>query len=625
MTGTLNFFDMNRFVSNTGGIVGATVYFYYTGTTNPAPIYTDKNLTIPASNPVVIAQGALVPTIFLDSTVQYRRRIVFSDTTVYDIDPITQITDPFSVLAGTGGAALIGTAAGITVEASLATKARVYTTRSAIKTSTVSVGSVVYLSEAGREGFFKCVSGSVPVTDTYEGLYLVSSTSGYYWSRIWDGVNGQPEWFGALLNNGSFDSYNALQACIDVTKSVRLGAGLYYGSRGLVANGVSITGSGPLISGYVCSHATDHLLSNSGTTSAFAAGSLFVGFALSRSVTPTTPGSTADDKTQGHGLHLDLVSNPRVSGVYTYNNLVEVYVARTLSAQIHDTRGIRQTGSGSDRWYGLYVQGNPVGMPGGWSSGPSGNPSCTIKKCQMAALGGLALSTGCLLEEHIQDLWIEDYEAGGGHVQLNINNGGTTAGDCFIVRPVLDGYVTNGLKITNLPLDSTLKIDSAWIAPSSGATSSGALLDGAHGLHMTARGDFALASGLRGLDLSNTSQADIVFDAVNCQFPGVLLAVNSSNITVRGSKTYSGANFGTLVSVSNTVTSRITAKGSATGTQKWVFGLDVDAGCSNLVLDVSQILAASAGTKLQISGSPVTTQGNVSGHIVFNPGAGAML
>lgn len=87
MAGILHAFDMNRFVSNTGGIVGATVYFYNTGTSTLAPIYSDQNLTIAASNPVVIAQGALVPTLYLDPNIIYRRRIVFSDTTVYDIDP----------------------------------------------------------------------------------------------------------------------------------------------------------------------------------------------------------------------------------------------------------------------------------------------------------------------------------------------------------------------------------------------------------------------------------------------------------------------------------------------------------------------------------------------------------
>jgi len=106
-TGVTHFFDETRFMSSVGGIVGATVYFYYTGTSNPAPIYSDIALSVPMTNPVVIAQGAIPPNIFLDPTVTYRRRIVFSDTSVQDVDPIapsgyTKTADLASLLANKG-------------------------------------------------------------------------------------------------------------------------------------------------------------------------------------------------------------------------------------------------------------------------------------------------------------------------------------------------------------------------------------------------------------------------------------------------------------------------------------------------------------------------------------------
>jgi len=88
MTGILNYFDMNRFVSKNGGLVSATVYFYYSATSVLASIYTDKALTSFAPNPYTVAAGALVPNIYLDPTITYRRRIVFSDGTAYDQDPL---------------------------------------------------------------------------------------------------------------------------------------------------------------------------------------------------------------------------------------------------------------------------------------------------------------------------------------------------------------------------------------------------------------------------------------------------------------------------------------------------------------------------------------------------------
>lgn len=105
MTGVLHTFDMNRFIANVGSIVGATVYFYYTGTTNLAPIYINKTLTTPSANPFTVAQGALTPQVFLDSNISYRRKIVFSDGTTYDVDPIeTFISD----LVSSSGAANVG-------------------------------------------------------------------------------------------------------------------------------------------------------------------------------------------------------------------------------------------------------------------------------------------------------------------------------------------------------------------------------------------------------------------------------------------------------------------------------------------------------------------------------------
>ncbi len=88
-TSVANLFDAARFVSSTGGPEGAVIYFYFEGTTNLAPIFTDKTLTTPMANPVVVATGALLPLVFLDASVKYRRRIVFtSDGSVQDIDPL---------------------------------------------------------------------------------------------------------------------------------------------------------------------------------------------------------------------------------------------------------------------------------------------------------------------------------------------------------------------------------------------------------------------------------------------------------------------------------------------------------------------------------------------------------
>lgn len=93
MVSLSHFFDSARFVSSSVGAEGALVYFYYTNTTTLAPIYADSDLLTPISNPVLIPAGGILPSIFLDASITYRRRIVFSsDGSVYDVDPVVTAT-----------------------------------------------------------------------------------------------------------------------------------------------------------------------------------------------------------------------------------------------------------------------------------------------------------------------------------------------------------------------------------------------------------------------------------------------------------------------------------------------------------------------------------------------------
>lgn len=89
MAGYLFNLDQQRLINSQGTGYGGSIYFYYTGTSTLAPIYTDIGLTTPLSNPVVVAAGALVPTIYLDNGITYRRRIIYSNGESQDKDPYT--------------------------------------------------------------------------------------------------------------------------------------------------------------------------------------------------------------------------------------------------------------------------------------------------------------------------------------------------------------------------------------------------------------------------------------------------------------------------------------------------------------------------------------------------------
>jgi hypothetical protein len=96
---------------------------------------------------------------------------------------------------------------------------QVYTTRTALKAAATSVGRV-YLSEAGREGFFAWKAGnysSQVTADTQEGIYIkadsTASSSGA-WVRVFTG-DMNARWFGAT-GDGTTDDSTAIQIAINV-------------------------------------------------------------------------------------------------------------------------------------------------------------------------------------------------------------------------------------------------------------------------------------------------------------------------------------------------------------------------------------------------------------------------
>lgn len=80
--------DQRRLIGAGGSTVDGVLYFYYSGTSTLAPIYKDSSLLIPSENPVSVGAGEILPSIFLDTAITYRRVIQYSDGTVDEQDPL---------------------------------------------------------------------------------------------------------------------------------------------------------------------------------------------------------------------------------------------------------------------------------------------------------------------------------------------------------------------------------------------------------------------------------------------------------------------------------------------------------------------------------------------------------
>jgi len=86
--GIPHFFGNDRLLSPTGAATGGVITFYYSGTTNLAPIWADVALTTPLPNPLTVAVGGLMPKVFLSSSIAYRRRDTYTNGNVIDLDPL---------------------------------------------------------------------------------------------------------------------------------------------------------------------------------------------------------------------------------------------------------------------------------------------------------------------------------------------------------------------------------------------------------------------------------------------------------------------------------------------------------------------------------------------------------
>src|SRR5690242_2643779 len=77
--------------ANNRALSGAKWYFYTTGTTTPAAVYTTSALTTPHANPVVADSSGMFADIYLDPSVTYRAILkTSSGTVIKDTDPYSQ-------------------------------------------------------------------------------------------------------------------------------------------------------------------------------------------------------------------------------------------------------------------------------------------------------------------------------------------------------------------------------------------------------------------------------------------------------------------------------------------------------------------------------------------------------
>lgn len=91
MASFVHLIDQRRLIGPGGSTVSGNIYFYYSGTNVLAPVFQDVGMSVPSPNPVSVGAGEVVPLLFLDTSIIYRRVIIYSDGTIDEQDPLGEL------------------------------------------------------------------------------------------------------------------------------------------------------------------------------------------------------------------------------------------------------------------------------------------------------------------------------------------------------------------------------------------------------------------------------------------------------------------------------------------------------------------------------------------------------
>jgi hypothetical protein len=247
-----------------------------------------------------------------------------------------------------------------------------------------------WLDEGGRGGLWIWQSGNLTQAvqaDPLQGLTIAHSDvppSRGAWVRVWDGVTGRPEWFGARVNASSFDNQPAIQAALDLCPEVQLGAGAYHVARGLrmIRSGVRLFGAGhtqtdqgtnAASTQIVCADARETILQIGVDTRAKPARLVeavrIEGFTVNRSVDPYTP-------TTGHlgciGIAMRWCVNCHAEQVFSLNSCRGWFFSGTVENYVRYCSALRErdgSNASNDVFIGFHIDQNaPSGYNGGNAS-----------------------------------------------------------------------------------------------------------------------------------------------------------------------------------------------------------------------------------------------------------------
>lgn len=508
-------------------------------------------------------------------------------------------------------------------------------TISAMQALPPAAGLTVFLNANGREGLFECRAGTPPTADPLNGIYVTSGKSGFYWARVWDGVAGKPEWFGAVTGDGSTAARTAtlaaLNAAVTLLPSVELASATYYtnGTWRISQSGRRVTGQGRDKSAISSNHPTAHIIHCGGMPGAYYAERPFLcGMTLVRTVPATVPPSPNQDDDTGHALHMRMTSNATVrevdtmgtidgSGKITGSNLVGTYWANALSPLWEDCFDL-MTGQGA-RSYSFMLDGTQDD-----GLGPR-FPSLIVfraREVRMSNAGNAALSRGMIIIGSYTDMQVDRVETAKVHHGLLCLGGGSNA---HFNSHWHDSYLADGIRIDKTGADSgdNLTLVDCYCAPGVGATGQPITLINAQNVQIVAAQISAFpggGNGKIGVLFSNCVNCTITAQVVNHSTGVKFDKCFGCNADVKVMQLAGPATEGIRVQggFGNTARCGIVGVPKSVGFQT---GVAIAASGGNQI-DLTGVIDSAVTNRLTIDGKAIANAGNApASNFVIRPGA----
>ena len=338
--------------------------------------------------------------------------------------------------------------------------------------STVLPGDVVVLCEAGLEGLFQCREDALPAdADPLHGLHLPAAQRDWHFARLWDGIAGRPEWFGAVPDSPRHDCAAAIEACYALCPVTELAERDYHIARTLrldrswrtvrgVGGYATAVGEGTriILSADAPHGATDDVVHVGGVARAVSEAAMVTEIHLSNCTllraARCAPHPSGDIGRYPTGLRVTFVLRCTFTAVAVLESSVGFHLAGVVYTKLDDCFARRReagTGGGSDRWVGYYLNGHvSFGYAGG-------NASLYLNGCLAADQNPAHVDPVALLAKGaFVDSFIDRFEsariATGMRFAVDGARGYSQTIDLHVRSPVLDGCSAIGIDID---LDAT--------------------------------------------------------------------------------------------------------------------------------------------------------------------------